>query len=122
VFLPKPINIEDILKHISSLLNISYVYPEADNSSTESKVVLEPIFESLNGSEGRTVVATLRDAAEVGNVRKVNGLIDAVADLQLKADLNKLLGHAILEHDSERIIAELDRQSVPALNSDQQSE
>jgi signal transduction histidine kinase/FixJ family two-component response regulator len=122
VFLPKPINIEDILKHISSLLNISYVYPEADNSPTESKVVLEPIFESLNDSEGRTVVATLRDAAEVGNVRKVKRLIDAVADLQMKADLNKLLGHAILEHDSERIIAELDRQSVPAPNTDQQSE
>jgi signal transduction histidine kinase/DNA-binding NarL/FixJ family response regulator len=122
VFISKPINIEEILNHISSLLNISYVYPEDDNSSTESKVVLEPIFESLNGSEGRTVVATLRDAAEVGNVGKVRGLIDAVADLQLKADLNKLLGHAILEHDSERIIDELDRQSVPASNGDQQRE
>jgi signal transduction histidine kinase/DNA-binding NarL/FixJ family response regulator len=121
VFLPKPINIEDILKHISSLLNISYVYPEADNSSTESTVVLEPIFESLNDSEGRTIVATLRDAAEDGNVRKVKRLIDAVADLQVQADLNKLLGHAILEHDSERIIAELDRQSVPVPSSNQQS-
>jgi signal transduction histidine kinase/DNA-binding response OmpR family regulator len=120
VFLPKPINIEDFLNNTSSLLNISYDYPEDDNSSTESTEVFNSTFDTLRSAVGVAIVAKLREAAELGNVRRVKALIDDVADLQLKTDLDELLGHAILEHDSVMIIEELDRQSAPTPKTDQQ--
>jgi signal transduction histidine kinase/ActR/RegA family two-component response regulator len=107
-FVAKPIEAIDLLQRIAALLELEYLYDE-DALSPQSATPGGESSESVLRRPGATeVLGRIRAAAEVGQLRRVVGLVEGVSDPALKAALRSVLLRSLQEQDSDLLMRDLD--------------
>jgi hypothetical protein len=69
---------------------------------------LQHLRETMGQPHAKAAVQELRDAAELGQIRRVEALISQLHDPGLQRALQDALGTALKEQDSELVLKRLD--------------
>ena len=117
-FLPKPVDGVALLQKIASLLQVDYVYrddlaasaPAVAQADTQEAAARE----RLRSADAQPLLAQLREAADIGQLMRVQSLIDGCADAELSQALHRLLDPALREQDAELVLSTLDSVGSPA--------
>jgi hypothetical protein len=102
-----------LLQKIAALLNIQYVYRDETPEPAAEGASLGALAAQLGSAPGRETAARIREAAEMGQLRRVEELIEAVPDAGLRAGLKAAFEQALAEQDAEAVVAVLDRLDRP---------
>jgi hypothetical protein len=68
----------------------------------------------LHGDAARPVVQRIRQAAELGQLMRVESLVGEVADPALAQALHRLLDEGLREQDPDLLLKAIDRVAAPA--------
>jgi len=107
-FVPKPVESLALLQKMAGLLKIEYLYPQTQDETPSPGQGRQPLRDALASADARTLVQSLRDAAELGQIRRVEALIGEIPDASLQRALLEALGTALKEQDSELVLKRLD--------------
>jgi signal transduction histidine kinase/DNA-binding response OmpR family regulator len=107
-FVPKPVESLTLLQKIAGLLKIEYRYAQTPSEAPASSQGVQHLREALGQPQARALVQDIRDAAELGQVRRVEALIGQISDTSLQRALLDALGVALKEQDSELLLKRLD--------------
>jgi CheY-like chemotaxis protein len=107
-FVPKPVESLALLQKMAGLLKIEYLYPQAQADTPSPGHGGQPLRDALASADTRTLVQSLRDAAELGQIRRVETLIGQITDAGLQRALLEVLATALKEQDSELVLKRLD--------------
>ena len=107
-FVPKPVESLALLQKMAGLLKIEYLYPQTQDETPSPGQGGQPLRDALASADARTLVQSLRDAAELGQIRRVEALIGEIPDASLQRALLEALGTALKEQDSELVLKRLD--------------
>jgi len=107
-----------LLQKIASLLQVDYVYrddlaasaPAVAQADTQEAAARE----RLRSADAQPLLAQLREAADIGQLMRVQSLIDGCADAELSQALHRLLDPALREQDAELVLSTLDSVGSPA--------
>ncbi|MFM8769797.1 MAG: response regulator, partial [Rubrivivax sp.] len=117
-FLPKPVDGVALLQKMASLLEVDYLY--RDDLKAPAPAVAQVDAQSaaarerLRSADARPLIAQLREAADIGQLMRVQSLIDGCSDAQLSEALHRLLDPALREQDAELVLSTLDSVGSPA--------
>ena len=106
-FVPKPVESLALLQKIAGLLELEYVYQgEAGEPqpASSSALAADVLHAAVQQGEGARVVEAIRNAAELGQMPKVEALIAEVADAALQRALRDALAAGLKEQDSELVL------------------
>ena len=107
-FMPKPVDPFELLGRVAKLLNFEFAEDEsATDRANEANSVIDSVIdwqEPTNQSLRRAML----DAANLGQMQKIEQLLESIQDEQRKAQWLKLVGDALDDHDDERIIEVLE--------------
>jgi signal transduction histidine kinase/DNA-binding response OmpR family regulator len=104
-FLAKPVDSAALLQVIADLLHLEYhdsdepeaaAPPAAEVAALRAVVLAQPVAERI------------REAAELGQLMRIESLIDEVPDEDLRRALHRLLDAALREQDADRVLEVLD--------------
>ncbi|MFN7725478.1 MAG: ATP-binding protein [Rubrivivax sp.] len=107
-FVPKPVEALALLQKMAGLLKIEYEYAPVQAEASTSQQGLQHLRETLGQPHAKAAVQELRDAAELGQIRRVEALIGQLQDPVLQRALQDALGTALKEQDSELVLKRLD--------------
>jgi CheY-like chemotaxis protein/nitrogen-specific signal transduction histidine kinase len=107
-FVPKPVESLALLQKMAGLLKIEYLYPQAQADTPSPGHGGQPLRDALASADTRTLMQSLRDAAELGQIRRVETLIGQITDAGLQRALLEVLATALKEQDSELVLKRLD--------------
>jgi signal transduction histidine kinase/DNA-binding NarL/FixJ family response regulator len=107
-FVPKPVESLALLQKIAGLLKIEYRYAQTQAEAPAPAHGARHLREALAQPEARTLVQDIRDAAELGQIRRVEALIGQISDTALQRALQDVLATALKEQDSELVLKRLD--------------
>jgi CheY-like chemotaxis protein len=107
-FVPKPVESLALLQKIAGLLKIEYRYAQTQAEAPARAHGARHLREALAQPEARTLVQDIRDAAELGQIRRVEALIGQISDTALQRALQDVLATALKEQDSELVLKRLD--------------
>jgi CheY-like chemotaxis protein/anti-sigma regulatory factor (Ser/Thr protein kinase) len=107
-FVPKPVESLTLLQKIAGLLRIEYRYAQTPSEAPASSQGVQHLREALGQPQARALVQDIRDAAELGQIRRVEALIGQISDTALQRTLLDALGAALKEQDSELVLKRLD--------------
>jgi len=110
-FLPKPVDGVALLQKVATLLQVDYVYRDeqaAPAAEAQTDAQDAAARERLRAADAQPLIAQLRDAAEIGQLMRVQSLIDECADAALSQALHRLLDPALREQDAELVLSTLD--------------
>jgi CheY-like chemotaxis protein len=107
-FVPKPVESLALLQKIAGLLKIEYRYAQAPSEAPAASQGVQHLREALGQPQARALVQDIRDAAELGQIRRVEALIGQISDTALQRTLLDALGAALKEQDSELVLKRLD--------------
>lgn len=106
-FMSKPLDARELLGRIATLCNLEYLYEEeVAEESTPSTVQSTLDWEDERNQQLR---ASMLDAANLGQLRKIEQTLETIADPDLQAQWRALLTEALEAHDDEMIIEVLER-------------
>ncbi len=118
-FLPKPVDGVALLQKIATLLQVDYLYrddpqapsaaPEAGGQSPDAAA-----GQRLREADAQALITRLREAAEIGQLMRVQSLIDETADAELARALHLWLDPALREQDADLLLQTLDRVEATA--------
>jgi len=107
-FMPKPVDPFELLGRVAKLLNFEFAEDESvTDRANEANSVIDSVIdwqEPTNQSLRRAML----DAANLGQMQKIEQLLESIQDEQRKAQWLKLVGDALDDHDDERIIEVLE--------------
>jgi len=107
-FMPKPVDPFELLGRVAKLLNFEFAEDDsAIDRGNEANSVIDSVIdwqEPTNQSLRRAML----DAANLGQMQKIEQLLESIQDEQRKAQWLKLVGDALDDHDDERIIEVLE--------------
>lgn len=107
-FMPKPVDPFELLGRVAKLLNFEFAEDDsATDRANEANSVIDSVInwqEPTNQSLRRAML----DAANLGQMQKIEQLLESIQDEQRKAQWLKLVGDALDDHDDERIIEVLE--------------
>lgn len=106
-FVPKPVEGLALLQKMAGLLKIEYLYAQQPAGAGGSKQGVQHLREALGQPQARGWVQGIRDAAELGQIRRVEALIGQISDTRLQSALLDALGAALKEQDSELVLKRL---------------
>ena len=107
-FLPKPVDAQALLVKIGELLKIDYLYRDAPAAVDSKPAAATPDLATLMQSEpAREVIARLREAAELGQLRRVESIVQQLDDPALREPLTRLLSQALQEQDADLVLRTL---------------
>ena len=105
-FVAKPIEAIDLLQRIAALLKLEYVYDgDAPQPAAPADGAAQAVLRQPGAAQ---VLQAIRAAADLGQVRRVEGLVDGIADPQLQAVLRRVLQRGLHEQDAELALQDLD--------------
>ncbi len=107
-FVPKPVESLALLQKMAGLLKIEYEYAPTQAEASSSEEGLQHLRDALGQPHARAAVQELRDAAELGQIRRVEALIGQITNASLQRALLDTLGTALKEQDSELVLKRLD--------------
>ncbi len=110
-FLSKPVDALQLLQRMAALLKIEYAHghvddadvPQAASPSAGSQAAV------LHTDAARELATRLREAAELGQVRRVEILVDGLQDDALRRAFRDLLGPALQQQDADMVVQALER-------------
>jgi CheY-like chemotaxis protein len=105
-FLPKPVDSLMLLQKMAALLKIDYL---ADEPAEAAEVPASSLKALLDRPGARELIGAIRDAAELGQIRRVESLIDESEDNDLQHALRVALALALREQDADLVLQLLDR-------------
>lgn len=109
-FLSKPVDAIELLQRMAVLLKIEYERgwgaPAATAGDPPSSL---PYSDLLRSESAREVISRMREAAELGQVRRVEALLDRLQDAALRRAFADLLGPALSQQDADLVLEALDR-------------
>jgi signal transduction histidine kinase/CheY-like chemotaxis protein len=107
-FVPKPVESLTLLQKMAGLLKIEYVYLQDEGPGLSAPPGAVSLREALGRADAWAVVAEIRAAAELGQIRRVEALIGQLSDAALQRTLFDELGPGLREQDSELVLQRLD--------------
>jgi signal transduction histidine kinase/CheY-like chemotaxis protein len=114
-FLAKPVDGAALLQKIAALLRLDYVYAaEAGALPASAQPAGDADLALLRGEPARPVVQRIRQAAELGQLMRVESLVGEVADPALGQALHRLLDEGLREQDPDLLLKAIDRVAGPA--------
>ena len=120
-FVAKPVDAQLLLRKMAALLKVDYLYDERHDDPLRGDAPPSPrgadtpagaAAPALTTPAACAVLATLREAAELGQMRRVQAMVDRTEDPVLRAALADLLATALREQDPDLVLQALDQ--VPA--------
>ena len=117
-FLPKPVDATALLDKMATLLKIDYVYrdqvpAEQATAAAGTAAPAVDLAALLRDPGARERVDQLRQAAEVGQLMRVEALLRETPDAALRQALQQLLAGAIHEQDAELVVQRLTLPAQP---------
>jgi len=110
-FLSKPVDALQLLQRMAALLKIEYAHGPADEAGAPQAAPPAAGSQAavLHTDAARELAARLREAAELGQVRRVETLVDGLQDDALRRAFRDLLGTALQQQDADMVLQALDR-------------
>ena len=109
-FLSKPVDAFQLLQRMAVLLKIEYEHGRGATADAAGDPPSSLRYSDLLRSEAaREVVSRMREAAELGQVRRVETLLDGLQDAALRRAFADLLGPALSQQDADLVLEALDR-------------
>ena len=113
-FLPKPVDGVALLQKMGTLLQIDYLYRGDAQSppATPAAAGQAPDHaaqQRLREADAQPLLASLREAAEIGQLMRVQSLIDESGNAELARALHLLLDPALREQDADLLLQTLDQ-------------
>ena len=109
-FLSKPVDAIQLLQRMAGLLGIEYEHgaqaAAADAAGHEPSPA--QALDLLRSAAARELASRMREAAELGQVRRVETLLDSVQDAALRRAFADLLGPALAQQDADLVLQALD--------------
>jgi signal transduction histidine kinase/DNA-binding response OmpR family regulator len=108
-FLPKPVESTTLLRRIAELLRIEYTY--GTQQIPDGTAQAQPADLSVLGNDPRVapVVDRMRQAAELGQILRIEELLTSVQDPALQQALRALLADGLREQDADLVLQSLER-------------
>ena len=113
-FMPKPVDSALLLQKMAALLKIEYDSGDKQAPDEAAAPSVQTLAGELGTPQARIVIDGIREAAELGQMRRVEALIDAVSDGAMSRALRTLLEPALREQDSELVLQPLDKMAGKA--------
>jgi signal transduction histidine kinase/CheY-like chemotaxis protein len=113
-FMPKPVDSALLMQKLATLLKIEYDNGDQPASDEAVAPSVQTLAAELGTPQARIVIDGIREAAELGQMRRVEALIDAVSDGAMSRALRTLLEPALREQDSELVLQTLDKMAGKA--------
>jgi hypothetical protein len=98
-----------LLQKMGVLLKIDYDVDTAEKPKTEDTLTMQTMAAELATPSAQAAIKTIRNAAELGQIRRIEALLDEIEDTDLSRTLRGLLTSALREQDSELVLQALDR-------------
>ena len=113
-FLPKPVDGATLLQKIAALLHLDYVYAgDAGAPPAPAQAAGDADLALLRAEPAWPVVQRIRQAAELGQLMRVESVIGEVADPSLAQALHRLLDEGLREQDADLLLKAIDRVTGP---------
>jgi CheY-like chemotaxis protein len=107
-FVAKPVEAIPLLQKIGVLLALEFVYDEDVAAAPTAAAAERSDPPRLRGAAARRAVEGIREAAELGQIRLVSSLLEAVPAPDLRAELRRVLDRGLREHDADLILRDLE--------------
>jgi DNA-binding response OmpR family regulator len=108
-FLPKPVDGAAMLQKIAALLRLDYVYAgEGSAPVAPVQAAGDADIALLRSDAARPVVQRIRQAAELGQLMRVESLMGEVADPALGQALHRLFDESLREQDPDLLLKAID--------------
>ena len=112
-FLSKPVDAIQLLQRMAVLLKIEYEHGRGATADAAGDPPSSLRYSDLLRSEAaREVVSRMREAAELGQVRRVETLLDGLQDAAMRRAFADLLGPALSQQDADLVLEALDRHAA----------
>jgi CheY-like chemotaxis protein len=106
-FLSKPVEALSLLQQVAALLRLEYEYGDEEVATPAPPPAQGSLAQVLQEPPARALVEQIRAAAELGKIRRVEGLLEGVEDAALKTSLAQVLARALREQDSDLVLRDL---------------
>ncbi|MFN5156307.1 MAG: response regulator [Betaproteobacteria bacterium] len=106
-FLSKPVEALSLLQQVAALLKLEYEYGDDEAASSAPPPARGSLAPVLHAPAARALLEQLRAAAELGQMRRVESLLEGVEDAALKAALAQVLARGLREQDSDLVLQDL---------------
>jgi signal transduction histidine kinase/CheY-like chemotaxis protein len=108
-FLSKPVDASQLLQRMGALLKIEFVYGAEASDAVAPQPPQAALASSMLRTDAAVAVADhLREAAELGQVRRIEALVDGIADVEMRRAFRDLLGPALAQQDADLVLQALD--------------
>jgi CheY-like chemotaxis protein len=106
-FLSKPVEALSLLQQVAVLLKLEYEYGDEQATTPAPPPAQGSLTQALHAPAARALVEQLRAAAELGQMRRVESLLEGVDDAALKSALAQVLARGLREQDSDLALQDL---------------
>ena len=106
-FLSKPVEALSLLQQVAALLKLEYEYGDEQATTPAPPPAQGSLTQALHAPAARALVEQLRAAAELGQMRRVESLLEGVDDAALKTALAQVLARGLREQDSDLALQDL---------------
>jgi hypothetical protein len=106
-FLTKPVEALSLLQQVAALLKLEYEYDDEQVATFAPPPAQGSLTQALHAPAARALMEQLRAAAELGQMRRVESLLEGVEDAALKTALAQVLARGLHEQDSDLALQDL---------------